>query len=217
MALILCIETATDVCSVALNKEGNTIGLQTFHLPRAHNQVLSTSITHVMQTTNHELSQLNAIAVSTGPGSYTGLRIGLAMGKGLCYALDLPLIAINTLVSLAESVQTYHPQACWLCPTLDARGAGIYWSIVDPHVRSASPARRGWITKPQLDVFCPEGALYVFGSGVEKSASALMERPDTHFLQGVVPTAASMGRIAQKKFRQEAFENVIDCDPMYLQ
>ena len=135
MALILNIETATTVCSVSLGKDGKLLAIKEQNGGYSHSENLTLFIEDVLQQTGNKISEIDAIAVSKGPGSYTGLRIGVSTAKGLCYALGKPLLAINTLLSITQSIVQNSKfkveSADLFCPMLDARRMEVYCAIYD--------------------------------------------------------------------------------------
>ena len=140
MGLILSIETATTVCSVALHKDGRLVGLQELHLQKSHSGFLAVLIKELVRYTGYELKDLDYIAVSKGPGSYTGLRIGTATAKGLCYALEKPLVSINTLEAMAFGVAAYYEEAeVLLCPMIDARRMEVYCKVLNAWMEEQVP------------------------------------------------------------------------------
>ena len=135
MALILNIETATDVCSVALAKDGNTLSVREQQQGQTHAKMLTTFISECLEEAGVGKHELDAVAVSKGPGSFTGLRIGVATAKGLCYALDKPLISVNTLLSMTfvchQTIK--HDPDVIFCPMIDARRMEVYTALIDSH------------------------------------------------------------------------------------
>jgi tRNA threonylcarbamoyladenosine biosynthesis protein TsaB len=131
MALILSIETSTSVCSIALHQNGNLIAYENLSVARSHAESLLVMIEHVLAITHYSQKDLAAVALSEGPGSYTGLRIGAATATGLCYALDIPLIAINTLAAMALSIKPFNIQGVLCCPMIDARRMEVYCLLTD--------------------------------------------------------------------------------------
>ena len=121
MSLILSLETATQACSVALHAEGKLIATQTLHIAKSHAESILLTTDRLLAVSPYTKNDLTAIAISSGPGSYTGLRIGAATAKGLCHALHLPLIAVNTLKAMAHGMQPYNTAQALLCPMIDAR------------------------------------------------------------------------------------------------
>src|SRR5690606_34214975 len=126
MSLILSIDTSTDVCSAALHRDGVLVHSRESHLPQAHGSQLAVLINDLFDVSNESRSELGAVAVSSGPGSYTGLRIGVSTAKGICVGLDIPLIAIETLTLMAFQARKYCQSDDYLCPMLDARRMEVY-------------------------------------------------------------------------------------------
>jgi tRNA threonylcarbamoyladenosine biosynthesis protein TsaB len=127
--LLISIDTSTRGCSVALHKEQQLMGAYELTTDRSSSAMLTTLIQNVVQDAGFELSDLDAVAVAKGPGSYTGLRVGISTAKGLCYALDKPLIAINTLEGMFEQVKDFYPSETLFCPMIDARRMEVYAAI----------------------------------------------------------------------------------------
>ena len=140
MSLIVSIDTSTKVCSVALHKEGKLLGLSELFTEKSHSGMLTTLVENVVKQAGYELSQLDAIAVAKGPGSYTGLRIGVSTAKGLSFALDKPLIAVGTLAMMANGYMQKHPNYGGLiCPMIDARRMEVYTTIFDLSLNVITP------------------------------------------------------------------------------
>ena len=130
MSNILCIDTSTKVCSVAVFEDSHLIASQAYHLQKSHSSLLPVIISQLLQNAEIDKSDLNAIAVSQGPGSYTGLRIGTATAKGLAFALDLPLIGIDSLDSMTEQVIHFLPENSYICPMIDARRMEVFCKLL---------------------------------------------------------------------------------------
>ena len=160
-------------CSVALHKDGALLGCYELFTERTSAAMLTTLISDVVQQTGHELNQLDAIAVAKGPGSYTGLRIGVSTAKGLCFALDKPLLAINTLAAMAEQVRAYFPADYLLCPMIDARRMEVYCALYDTRAGNYSPPRRKLLTKIPLNEWLAQGPVVFFGDGAAKCQTLL--------------------------------------------
>ena len=131
MALILSLETTSPICSVALHRDSELIGYSELHLDKSHSSALMPLVNHLLEVSMVDRDELEAVAVSRGPGSYTGLRIGTSSAKGLCYALDIPLISVDTLQAMAASVIPFAPEGALLVPVLDARRMEVYAEILD--------------------------------------------------------------------------------------
>ena len=161
---LLCIETATEICSVALLQDDKLIALRENHEGNAHASQITLLIEAVMKDANIELKNLDAIAVSKGPGSYTGLRVGVSTAKGLCYALDIPLIAINTLESLAhEIIKNNNIQKANFCAMLDARRMEVYCAVFDNQMNSIKKTEAKIIDENSFADLLEISEVYFFG------------------------------------------------------
>ncbi|GIV39303.1 MAG: tRNA (adenosine(37)-N6)-threonylcarbamoyltransferase complex dimerization subunit type 1 TsaB [Thermonema sp.] len=215
--MILSIETATDVCSVALHNEGQLLASFALHLPQAHGKHLASLIDKLKQELSLDLRQLSAIAVSKGPGSYTGLRIGVATAKGLCYALQKPLIAVNTLEAMAYSARQYNLiQDAWICPMIDARRMEVYCMLIDHRGKVQSPTEAKIIDKDSFSELLSERYVIFCGNGMPKCRSLLEKRERALFMDHVVPHAEAVGALAWQRFQEGAFEDVAYFEPFYL-
>lgn len=216
MSLILSIETATKLCSVALARDGAVLALREEASDKhIHAEKLNVFIAEVMAATGCELNDLCAIAVGTGPGSYTGLRIGLSAAKGLCFALDKPIIGIGTLRTLFENarVNCDAPAGALFYPMVDARrmevftqefnGAGEPLDETAPLILDEAWAAKG-------------GALrIVFGDGADKATELWNGNPSIRHIEGFRPSAAAMARIAEQRFASKAFDDLAYLVPTY--
>jgi tRNA threonylcarbamoyladenosine biosynthesis protein TsaB len=214
MALILAIETATRLCSVALGKDGRSIALREDHGERlSHAELVNHFAAEVLKEAGSTLSDVDAFAVGIGPGSYTGLRIGVSAAKGWCFALDRPLIGISTLRTLVEAALDHDidPKAT-LWPMVDARRMEVFTQSFDP-----SGEIRGASTPAILDGIWIEGAgkgAVVFGDGADKAADLWKEYQIRH-LEGVRPSAALMIPIAERRFQAKEFDDLAYLVPEY--
>jgi tRNA threonylcarbamoyladenosine biosynthesis protein TsaB len=223
MTLILAIETSTKVCSTALFKDDKLVGYKEEGGAFNHAERLNLFIQELLK--KHELSftDLNAIAVSKGPGSYTGLRIGVATAKGLCYALGIPLIAVSTLKSMAAQALTQSeltPSAnTLLCPMIDARRNEVYTALFNAQLETIKPIAAEIIEDANVfDQWTDQKQLYYFGDGAEKCQSTLQTEKRCHYLNitECCPSARFMGNVAYQKWQQQAFEDVAYFEPFYL-
>lgn len=215
MALILNIDTATSVCSIALAKEGQILGIKENTEGLNHSVLLGTFIDELLKEFNMEVKQLDAIAVSMGPGSYTGLRIGVSMAKGLCYGGQKPLIAVNTLQALARSVSDKLKEEAWYCPMIDARRMEVYTAFFDRVNRPMIDTKAEIITQDSFAAILSGHKVYFFGNGSHKTQT-LITSPNAHFLDNIESSAAYMAEIAEEKFRKGHFEDVAYFEPFYL-
>ncbi|AQG78052.1 tRNA (adenosine(37)-N6)-threonylcarbamoyltransferase complex dimerization subunit type 1 TsaB [Spirosoma montaniterrae] len=224
--MILSIDTSTTVCSVALHEGDKLLGCYELYTERTSAAMLTTLIDNVVRHTGHELSALDAIAVAKGPGSYTGLRIGVSTAKGLCFALDKPLLAINTLQALTEQVRLLpHPQPLPLkqgeggfyCPMIDARRMEVYCAMYDADGREVQPTSAQIIDEQSFAEWLERGSVLFFGDGAAKCRPVLGNHPNAQFLDQVVqPSARTVGALASVAFAEGRFENVATFEPYYL-
>lgn len=215
MNLILGIETATSTCSIAVHREGILLAEHSYYLDRSHSNLLAPCIEHIMHDCGFELSALSAIALSKGPGSYTGLRIGTSTAKGLCYALDIPLIAINTLEAMAHGVHKYNTAHHWLCPMLDARRMEVYTMLLDGQLNEIEATHPLVVETTSFKDHLKDRSILFFGNGAGKCRDILQD-DNAIFLEGVEPTASQIGRLAYQKFLRSEFEDLAYFEPFYL-
>ena len=214
MAFILALETATKNCSVALfNKSSLIAHKQKVSEDYSHAEQLTPFIQEVLFESQIEFRSLSAIAVSTGPGSYTGLRIGTSVAKGLCYALDIPLIAVPTLKAMAYSVSKNHKVNLY-CPMIDARRMEVYSAFYNKKNQEIRSVQADIIDKDSYQSFLQEEVLF-FGDGSYKCQELIKDK-NAIFLDGVLPSANNMGKLAFEAFHQEKFEDVAYFEPFYL-
>ena len=212
---LLCIETTTTQCSVALCADGELSTLvQSNHENYQHAQLLHTYIEKILSKHNLKPSDLAAIALSSGPGSYTGLRIGAAAAKGLCYANDIPLIAIPTLDIIAREIT---PIDGHIIATLDSRRDEVYCAIYNHNYRCIKPASPHVITSNSFAEWAPKGPVYFVGTGLEKCEETVDHNTQFIFPKDPsYPSAAQMVKQAHEAFEQNVFEDVAYFDVNYL-
>lgn len=215
--LILCIETATPVCSIAIVEQGKIISLVEKHEANIHGTAIIPFIDQALAEASIKLSQLSAIAISMGPGSYTGLRIGTSTAKGLCYSVDLPLIAINTLEALATGYSQKNPDAEVIIPMIDARRMEVF-SLVWHH-------KQGIIRNTAADILTSDfyqeleekyKSITLIGDGAEKTRELFTDRSSINIPAPFYCSAAHMATLANKKFANKEFENISSFEPYYL-
>lgn len=218
MALILNLETATEVCSVALAQNGKLISVRETASGFTHSENITVFIDEVVNEAGVSLNNLDAVAVSKGPGSYTGLRIGVSTAKGLCFALNKPLIAVNTLLSLANNFLTTNQKlqtTNLLCPMLDARRMEVYCAVYDMHLNEVQPTAAVIIDEHSFENILKSDHVYFFGNGAMKCKSVL-QHPNAIFIDKVYSSAASMISLSEKLFSEETFEDAAYFEPFYL-
>lgn len=217
MALILSLDTSTTVCSVALHQNGTLLGCYELFTERTSAAMLTTLIRNVVSQTGHELAQVDAVAVAKGPGSYTGLRIGASTAKGLCFALDKPLIAINTLTAMAEQIRSYFPAGHLLCPMIDARRMEVYCSLYATDGLEVQPTAAHIIDEQSFSTWLDQGPVVFFGDGADKCRPVVGQHANAIFPAiTVVPTARTVGRLATLAFAAGKVEDTAAFEPFYL-
>ena len=216
MAFLLCIETATPVCSVALFEEDTLLCQQEITEGNAHASALTTLIGSCLEQAGKSPGQMDAIAVSKGPGSYTGLRVGVSTAKGLCYALNKPLIAVSTLHSLAHGFMLHEPSSSGLiCPMIDARRMEVYTALYDNTLKELKPAEAKIVTENSFDEWLSEYPVAFIGNGAEKCQS-LLAHTNAQFRPDITCSAAGMGKPALERWQKKQFEDVAYFEPDYL-
>ncbi len=215
MSLILAIETSSVSGSVALIRDGAIVGSQHYQLDKSHSSVLHPMIKDLMKECDTPLGDLDAIALSKGPGSYTGLRIGTSTAKGLCYALDIPLVAINTLESMAYQMIEKSPGYDLYCPMLDARRMEVYSLLVDQNMTLVRPTEPVILDESSYQSDLEDHKILFFGNGSDKFKE-LISHPNAHFAADIHPMAVDIARMAENEYINGNFENVIDFEPFYL-
>ncbi|AEM70925.1 universal protein YeaZ [Allomuricauda ruestringensis DSM 13258] len=214
MAIILNIETATTNCSVSISKDKDIIVLKENNAASySHSEQLHVFIKEALKEASLSFSDLDAVAISKGPGSYTGLRIGVSAAKGLCFSLDLPLIAIPTLQSMAHQVDLNPGEL--VIPVLDARRMEVYSCIYGSDYKEVRETRAEIVNEESFSDYVSDKKVYVVGSGAEKCRGVL-QHPNFVFNESVVPSAKEMASIAFKKYEAGQFENVAYFEPYYL-
>lgn len=216
--LLISLDTSTTVCSVALHRDGVLLGCYELFTERTSSAMLTTLISDVVQHAGHELNQIDAVAIAKGPGSYTGLRIGVSTAKGLCFALDKPLLAVNTLAAMTEQIRAFYPADHVLCPMIDARRMEVYCAFYDAaDGNELQPTAAQIIDAQSFSDWLARGPVVFFGDGAVKCRSVLGEQPNAHFVnQLVVPSARTVGALATTAFAQGRFEDVATFEPFYL-
>lgn len=215
MAIILSIETSTPVCSVALHSDGRLLTALEVHQEYSHASKLGILVDEVTKLSDTPLTRVDAVALSSGPGSFTGLRIGTSLSKGLCYALGIPLIAVPTLQAMAAVVRQFYPGDALFCPMIDARRMEVYCQIYDRDLSEVEPVQAKVIDSGSFKSLLDERPIVFFGSGASKCKSVMLHE-NARFLENINPLASHLGDLAYAKFQQEEFEDVTEFVPLYL-
>ena len=217
MSCILNIETSTDVCSVSVSQDGACIFSQEDHDGPNHAVKLGTFVDEALSFADSHAIPLDAVAVSCGPGSYTGLRIGASMAKGSCFGQDLKLIAVPTLelmavpVLLREEVE----EGALLCPMIDARRMEVYSAVYDRALHEVRGIQADVVDADTYREYLDRGPVYFFGNGAEKCMEVI-NHPNARLIKGVEPLAKWMFPIAERRIAQEKYEDVAYFVPFYL-
>lgn len=217
MSCILYIETATSVCSVAASKDGKIIIKREETAGPSHATVLGSFVKEVVDELQKQNLKPDAIAVSCGPGSYTGLRIGVSEAKGLCYGWNIPLIAIETLTVMAARVlrQGLVANDVLLCPMIDARRMEVYDAIFDSNLNKVKEVSADIIDENSFQEYLSEKKIVFFGDGSDKCKSALTNS-NALFIDSIYPHAEDMVLLAEKALAEKSFADVAYFEPFYL-
>ena len=222
MSLILAIETGTDICSVGIAKDGELLSLRESDEGRDHARKVGVFVDELLRETDIAPDELDAVAVGKGPGSYTGLRIGVSFAKGLCYGLQKPLVAVGSLDALAEVAREDYEAGIlavddWsnalLCPMVDARRMEVYAQVFDTEGRPQGEVSAEVVDEGSFAAFRGQGRPFViFGSGARKCADVL---PDAVYVE-VTPSARGLARLAQQALDEGRTEDIAYFEPFYL-
>ncbi len=213
---ILCIETANSVTSLTLSKDGSCVALKETLEPNKAADKLHTLAEELMKNANLTFSNLNAVAISSGPGSYTGLRIATSAAKGYCFALDIPLISISTLEAMVYGVQTRYHQNGFdeYVPMVDARRMEVFTSFYLKNGEVTQSISSLIIDAAFKDLFCSDKKYMLFGNGLEKSKPFLLE-DNSWFFDNFIPSAQDLCLIAHNRFMVKNFEELAYFEPNY--
>ena len=218
--MILCLETATPVCSVALNSACCTLALRETEGQNAHSEKITNFIREVLEEANIDYSKLDAVAVSQGPGSYTGLRIGVSTAKGICYAADLPMMAIDTLEAMAhgmkEKLGSQIGPNDLLIPMIDARRMEVYASVFDANLQKINDTAALVIDEHSFDELSKDHRLWLFGDGAPKLSKLFENQQNINIIEGFKSSASYMRTLAEQALQKQQFVDVAYFEPFYL-
>ena len=218
--MLLCLETATPVCSVALNSACCTLAMRETEGQNAHSEKITNFIREVMEEAKINYSQLDAVAVSQGPGSYTGLRIGVSTAKGVCYAANLPLMAIDTLEAMAYGMKaklgSQIAENDLLIPMIDARRMEVYAAIFDANLNKIKDTSALVIDENAFEDLRKDHHLWLFGDGAPKLTKLFENQSNISVIDGFKPSAAYMRPLADRALREHDFVDVAYFEPFYL-
>ena len=214
--MLLCIETSGKNCSVALFEGLQLVSIREMHTEQfSHSENLHVFIEQVLKESNLQPKAIKAIAISAGPGSYTGLRIGVATAKGLCYGWDIPLIALPTLRILAEQVSYEFTDIEYIIPMIDARRMEVFTSVYSHDFSPILGERAEILTESTFDTYLNKGKTIFLGDGITKF-QAICKHKNAYFWENKFPSAKQMGRLALEKYQAQAFEDIAYFEPFYL-
>ncbi|HEY8935642.1 MAG TPA: tRNA (adenosine(37)-N6)-threonylcarbamoyltransferase complex dimerization subunit type 1 TsaB, partial [Cyclobacteriaceae bacterium] len=199
MALILSLETSTPVCSVALHDDDKLVATAETHIDQSAATKLAVLIDDVKKLAGIEIEQLKAVVVTSGPGSYTGLRISTSTAKGLCYALNIPFISVSTLELLAFQMSNVTIEHSFLCPMIDARRMEVYCLVSDHELSIRQSVEAKIIDETSFLEYLDERKVLFFGDGSEKCKNVI-KHPNAFFVKNISPAASQLGLLAHKKF-----------------
>lgn len=215
--LILSIDTSTRGCSVALHSDGTLVASYDLLADRSSSAMLTTLMKNAVEHAGHSLADLDAVAVAKGPGSYTGLRVGVSTAKGLCYALDKPLLAISTLKALTAQLVPYYPANYLFCPMIDARRMEVFAAVYDTTLQEVQPTQAVILDQASFGGLLAEHAVVFLGDGATKCLPLFETNPNAHFpIRPVEPSARTVGQLATEAFRLGQFEDLASFEPYYL-
>ncbi len=213
MAVILNLETATTNCSVSIARDGKILSLiEEDSGQYSHSEQLHLFIERGLAEARIQPGDLDAVAVGKGPGSYTGLRIGVSTAKGLCYALDIPMISLNTLEIMAHSIEI---EQGYLIPMLDARRMEVYAAVFNHILEPVKPTWAEVVDENSFAEYIDDQPVYLLGNGATKCLEVL-SGTNLNFFPEVVPSAKTMASMSYDAFRKELFENTAYFEPFYL-
>lgn len=217
MTSILLIETATDVCSVGISTNGELVGMEELFIKNEHAAQLQVLVAKVLQKVQLELNQIDAVAISIGPGSYTGLRVGLSAAKGYCFALNIPLIAIGTLDAMAYQA-SMHPDFKgngYLIPQLDARRMEVYSGVWNAALQIIEPVSPVILDASSYQKYLAVDTCYVFGSGAEKFKNHC-KSAHLVYLHSLYASVKGMAKIAFTHYQENRVADIAYIEPFYL-
>ncbi len=216
MAFILCIETATEVCSVALFNKNELLILNEINEGNMHASALTGLIEKTVKNAGLSINQLDAICVSKGPGSYTGLRVGVSTAKGLCFGLNIPLLAVNTLKSMAGVYMHRNPDNKEaICAMIDARRMEVYAAIYNSNLEEINPTQAIVIDEHSFEEQLNQGQIIFIGNGAAKCKSTITHS-NAVFVDDVKCSALGLGKPAYQLFLEKKFEDTAYFEPFYL-
>ncbi len=217
MSLILSIDTSTRGCSVALHQNEVLLGCYELYTDKSSSAMLTTLVKNVVENAGFALKDLDVVAVAKGPGSYTGLRISVATAKGLCFSLDKPLVAVNTLQAMAQQLKGCFDDDYLFCPMIDARRMEVFCAVFDQNLLQIEPTQAKIIDQECFIELLKDYKIIFFGDGAAKCKPILAQQPNAIFLPTFTfPSAKTVGILAGKAFENNELEDLATFEPFYL-
>ena len=217
MPNLLCIETSTTVCSVAIGNENGILAQKEVNDGYTHAENLHMFIDEVIKDSGLNRKDIDAIAVGKGPGSYTGLRIGVSAAKGIAYALNIPLISMNTLLNLSVGAKNIiQDSEVLLCPMLDARRMEVYTALYNQQLEEIANTNALIITTESLSNLTSKGKIVLFGDGASTCAELIKDNSKISIIENIMPSATNMINYCVEQFNNKQFEDVAYFEPFYL-
>ncbi len=216
MAYLLHIESTSTVCSVAISKNADLLAIKELNNGYTHAENLHVFIDELLKENALKPIDLQAISISSGPGSYTGLRIGFSAAKGLAYALQIPLISIDTLKALTVSASKKIKEDVLFCPLMDARRMEVYCAVYTNTLNDIIPLQALVLTEESIRTFDLQKPIYFFGDGMPKAKEILQTLPHTFFIDDISASANAMIELAYTKYQAKDFVDVAYSEPNYL-
>jgi tRNA threonylcarbamoyladenosine biosynthesis protein TsaB len=215
MSLVLSLETSGNNCSVALHSEGELLAHERVAEPQAHASKLAYLIESVLGKASVNIHEIQAVGITSGPGSYTGLRIGASTAKGLCYSLGVPLVAVNTLELLVYQGSTLATKENLLCPMIDARRMEVYCMIADTDFNTIQPIEAKVIDENGFNDLLKNNKILFYGDGSAKCRT-MLTHPNAFFIEDITPSAIALGKKTIEKLKERQVEDLIHFEPFYF-
>jgi tRNA threonylcarbamoyladenosine biosynthesis protein TsaB len=215
MIRILSLETSTSLCSAAIHEDGKLIVVSEIHEDQSHASKLAVLIEQVLVLAGIKSNELDAVAVSSGPGSYTGLRIGVSTAKGICFAHNLPLLSVDSLAAMAWRAVKQKSQSGLFCPLIDARRMEAYCCLFNESLTVVEPVQARILDENSFAEVLNREKVNFFGDALDKLIS-VVRHSNAVFLHNIYPSASDLGDLAYKKFLVKEYEDLVHYEPLYL-
>ena len=217
MSRILCVDTSSFICSVSIFENLSLISSNSTEVEKSHSKLIIQLIDQSLKDANIKINEIDAFAVSMGPGSYTGLRIGVSTIKGLCYSLEKPLISINTLEILSKSALNHinNYNNFFICPMIDARRMEVFTKMLDNDFNEVEKDKALILDDKSFNDIGGGKLIYFFGDGSNKFQK-ITNNKNFHFIDNIISSSKHMGELANIKYENNQFENLTTFEPFYI-